>query len=112
LLVLVSAPVGSLPEVAFVPDHAPVAEQEVAFVEDQMSIEEPPLVTDVGFATSDAVGTDEHVAAAGQPSESPLPPPPQPANARASTGTSSNLFNAQLEILIAWPARRCCEVCT
>jgi hypothetical protein len=46
-----------VPEVALVPDHVPEAEQEVAFVEDQVSVEDPPLVTDVGFAASDTVGT-------------------------------------------------------
>ena len=53
----VSAPVDSLPEVALGPTpHAPEEVQDVAFVEDQVSIENPPLVTDVGFAASDTVG--------------------------------------------------------
>ena len=52
----VSAPVDSLPEGALVPDQPPEAVQ-VAFVEDQVSIEDPPYATDVGFATSDTVGT-------------------------------------------------------
>jgi len=56
LLLAVSAPVDWLPELALAPDHAPEATQEVAFVEDQLSIEEPPLVTDVGFAASDTAG--------------------------------------------------------
>jgi hypothetical protein len=51
----VSAPVGWLPEVALAPDHAPEAEHEVVFVEDQVSVEDPPLATDVGFAASDTV---------------------------------------------------------
>ena len=46
-----------MPEVASAPDHAPDAEQEVAFVEDQVSVEDAPLATDVGFAVSDTVGT-------------------------------------------------------
>ena len=37
--------------------HAPEEVQDVASVEDQVSVEVPPLVTDVGFAASDAVGT-------------------------------------------------------
>jgi len=45
-----------LPEVALAPDHPPEAEQEAAFVEDQVSIEDPPLVTDVGSAPSDTLG--------------------------------------------------------
>jgi hypothetical protein len=53
----VSAPVDWLPEVAFVPDQSPEAVQEVAFVEDQVSVEAPPLATDVGFAVSETVGT-------------------------------------------------------
>jgi len=57
VLVLVNAPVDWLPEVALAPDHAPEAEQEVAFVDDQMSVEAPPLATDVRFAASDTVGT-------------------------------------------------------
>jgi len=46
-----------LPEIALAPDQAPAAEQEVAFVADQMSVEDPPLATDAGFADSDTVGT-------------------------------------------------------
>jgi hypothetical protein len=53
----VSAPVDWLPpEVALSPDQAPEAAQELASVEDQVSIEDPPYATDVGFATSDTVG--------------------------------------------------------
>jgi hypothetical protein len=55
--VVVSAPVDSLPEVALGPTpHAPEEVQDAAFVEDQVSVEDPPLVTDVGFAASDTVG--------------------------------------------------------
>lgn len=39
------------------PDHAPEAAQELALVDDQVSVEDPPLTTDVGLATSDTVGT-------------------------------------------------------
>jgi hypothetical protein len=53
----VSAPVDWLPEVALVPDQPPEAVQEVALVEDQVSVEAPPLATEVGFAASDTVGT-------------------------------------------------------
>jgi hypothetical protein len=56
-LVVVSAALDSLPEVALVPDQAPEAAQEVALVEDQVSVEDPPLAIDVGFAASDTVGT-------------------------------------------------------
>jgi hypothetical protein len=54
---LVSAPLGWLPEVALLPDHAPEAVQEVALLDDQVSVEDPPLATDAGFAASDTVGT-------------------------------------------------------
>ena len=54
----VSAPVDSLPpEGALVPDQPPEAVQAVVFVEDQVSVEDPPPTTDVGFAASDTVGT-------------------------------------------------------
>jgi hypothetical protein len=54
---LVSAPLGWLPEVALLPDHAPEAVQEVALVDDQVSVADPPLTTELGFAVSDTVGT-------------------------------------------------------
>ena len=57
LLLAVSAPVDWLPGVALVPDQPPEAVQEVALVEDQVSVEAPPLVTEVGLAVSDTVGT-------------------------------------------------------
>jgi hypothetical protein len=56
VLLLVSAPVDALPEVALLPDQAPDAVQEVALVEDQLRVDDPPLVTDVGFAEIDTVG--------------------------------------------------------
>ena len=56
-----SAPVDWLPEVALVPDQSPEAAQVVALVEDQISVEDPPLVTDVGFAVSDTVGAVDAV---------------------------------------------------
>jgi hypothetical protein len=46
-----------LPEIALLPDQAPEAAQELALVDDQVSVEDPPLATDVGFAASDTVGT-------------------------------------------------------
>jgi len=57
VLLLVSAPVDALPEVDRAPDQAPDAVQDVALVEDQVSVDEPPLATDVGFAETDTVGT-------------------------------------------------------
>ena len=58
-LLLVNAPVDWLPEVALAPDHAPEAEQEVTFAEDQISDEDAPLVTFEGLAASDTVGVDD-----------------------------------------------------
>ena len=57
VLVLVSAPVDPLPEVALTPDQGPEAVQEVASADDQVSVDDPPLVTDGGVAASDTVGT-------------------------------------------------------
>lgn len=57
VLLLVSAPEDSLPEIALEPDQLPDAVQAVAFVENQVRVEEPPLVNVVGFAESDTVGT-------------------------------------------------------
>lgn len=54
---LVKAPVDWLPDVALAPDQPPEAAQELALVEDQLSVDDPPLVTDVGFAASETVGT-------------------------------------------------------
>ncbi len=51
-----SALIDWLPEVALLPNHAPDATQEVALVDDQLSVEDPLLVTVAGFAASDKVG--------------------------------------------------------
>ena len=84
---MASGPMDCVPEVALVPDHAPEAEQEVASVEDQVRIEDPPLATDVGFAASEAltIGAVTISVAAGSSSLVP----PQAENVRASTRTSS-----------------------
>jgi hypothetical protein len=71
------------------PDHAPEAEQEVAFVEDQVSIEDPLLVTDAGLAASDTIGDGGRGTSPVQFAGSD-PAPPQAAIARASRGTSSD----------------------
>ena len=52
-----SAPVDSLSEAGLVPDQAPEAAQELAFVEDQVRVEASPIATDGGFAASDTVAT-------------------------------------------------------
>ena len=89
-----TAPEDWLPEVALAPDHAPEAVHEVALVEDQVSIEDPPLVTDVGFAVTDTVTVGVPVVTA-----SPAPPP-QAANARANTRTISKVFVCNIGVLI------------
>jgi hypothetical protein len=60
----VSAPVDCVPLGASAPDQPPEAVQPVALVELQVSIEELPLVTLVGFALSVAVGTGSTVTVA------------------------------------------------
>ena len=55
-MVVVSALVDWLPLVALPLNQPPVAVQEVALVELQVSVEDPPLTTLVGFAVSVAVG--------------------------------------------------------
>ena len=94
VLVLVKATVDWLPEIALVPVHPPEAVQEVTLVEDQVSIEVPPLVTDVGFAASDKVGV-----VAGAEAELAVPPP-QAESTEAITGTSSMAFARNIGILI------------
>ncbi len=99
MLLAVSGPMDWLPDGIMAPDHAPEAEQEVAFVEDQVSIEESPLATDVGFAVSDTVG------AGGVPPPEPVnatgsPAPLQAAIAKASRETSSRLLIRKIGIPI------------
>ena len=58
VVVAVKAPVPWLPLVPFAPAKVPpVAVQDVALVELQVSVELPPLAIDVGLADSVAVGT-------------------------------------------------------
>lgn len=56
LVEALSAAVAWVPLVASAPDQPPDAVQEAAFVEDQVSVEVPPLETLVGFALSATVG--------------------------------------------------------
>ena len=44
------------PDVAFAPDHPPLAVQEVALVEDQVKVVKLPDVTEVGLAERVTVG--------------------------------------------------------
>ena len=72
-----SAPVDWVPEVALAPDQPPEAVQEVALVEDQVSVEDPPLATDAGFAASDTVGGSGVPATVTVAEALPLPPEPE-----------------------------------
>jgi hypothetical protein len=98
-----SGPVDWLPDVALDPNQAPEAEQEAAAVEDQVSVEAPPLATDVGFAAMDTVGLGPAgplVEPFVEPSESPTGLAPQPANARARTGASRSVFMRNIRTLV------------
>ena len=77
MLVLVSAAVDSLPPAGGVlaPDQPPEAVQEVALVEDQVSVEDPPLATEAGFAASDTVSTGGDTVTVAE--ALPLPPEPE-----------------------------------
>src|SRR5262245_43199759 len=79
-----SAPVDSVPDVARDPVQPPDAVHEVAFVDDQVSVDVPPVVTLVGFAVRDTVGAGGLL-----PPSLPPPPPPQLASATAQPITSS-----------------------
>ena len=54
-----SAPVDTEPFTDSLPDHAPEAAQEVALVEDQVSVVALPLATVLGLALSVRVGAGE-----------------------------------------------------
>ena len=56
LAAAVRLPVLALPEVGLVPDQSPEAVQEVASVDDHVSMAALPLVTDVGLALIDTIG--------------------------------------------------------
>ena len=55
-MVALSAPVLALPFVGSFPDQPPEATQLLAFVEDQLSVDDPPLLTVVGLALTLTVG--------------------------------------------------------
>ena len=58
----VSAPVPWEPLLPLLPDHAPEATQSVAFVLFHVSVELPPLDTELGLAVKDIVGAGEGAA--------------------------------------------------
>jgi hypothetical protein len=57
----VTAPVDCVPDVDFVPDHAPLAEHELAFVLDHVNVDEPPEAMLAGEALNETVGAGELV---------------------------------------------------
>jgi hypothetical protein len=69
VLVALSDPVGSLPDVGLLPLHAPDAVHDVTFEDDQVSVAVWFAVTEAGFADSVTFGVVL---------EPPLPPPPPP----------------------------------
>jgi hypothetical protein len=91
LALAVSAPVDWLPEVALAPDQPPEAVQEVALVEDQVSVEDAPFATDVGFAASDTVGTGGGGGGGAELSK-PQAERPRPTNSAAKM-TPQRIFN-------------------
>ena len=86
VLLVVSGGVAWVPEVALVPDHAPPAVHDTAFVELHVSVAAPPLATDVGLAARDADGPAD---------DSLSPPPPQAASASAGTSRRALVRSAR-----------------
>ena len=82
-VVAVSAPVLWLPLVALVPLQPPEAVHEVALVELHVSIDAPPLATEVGDALMDAVGVEDIGVLL-------LPPPQAAMNKAAQAGANRN----------------------
>ncbi len=63
VLLALRAPVEADPDVALVPDHAPVAVQLLALVDDQVRVLDPPLATLAGLAPRVTVGVADPVTA-------------------------------------------------
>ena len=63
-----------LPEVALVPDQLPEAVHAVALVDDQVSVEEAPLATEVGLAVSETAGAGDATATDAEALALPLVP--------------------------------------
>lgn len=92
VLVLVSAPVDWLPDVALVPDHAPDAVQDVASVDDQLRLEAVPALTAAGLAVNTIVWTarGEEIWFGLSLASSALWPEPQPASAPTKSDAARN----------------------
>jgi hypothetical protein len=74
--VAVSAGVGALPTVGCAPLQAPLAVQLVALVDDQVSVDAPPLATVVGDAPIVTVGAGVTAVTVTVADWLPLPPVP------------------------------------
>jgi len=74
----VNGPTDCEPFVAMLPDQPPDAVQPVAFVADHVSVLEPPLVTDVGFAVNVVTGAAGGGADATCTFVDPIVVPPRP----------------------------------
>lgn len=74
LLKAESGPVDSLPAVPFAPDQSSEAVQEVAPVDDQVSMDDPPFGMLVGLALKETVGA---ATVSSDPPPLPAAPPPQ-----------------------------------
>ncbi|HZF16518.1 MAG TPA: hypothetical protein VE046_11290 [Steroidobacteraceae bacterium] len=75
LLAALNAPVLAVPESALLPDQAPLAVHAVALVDDQVSVELPPLTTLVGLAVSVTAGAGGAVTATVTDASSDPPAP-------------------------------------
>jgi hypothetical protein len=91
VLVALNAAVTTLPPVDCAPLHPPDAVHAVALVEDQVSVEVPPVVTLVGLALNDTVGADAGGVDEGGVLEDPpeFPPPPQALSSRPALSAAA-----------------------
>jgi hypothetical protein len=90
VLVSLNAAVTTLPPVDCAPLHAPDAVHAVALVEDQVSVEVPPVVTLVGLALNETVGADAGgVDEGGVLEDPPEFPPPQALSSRPAPSAAA-----------------------
>jgi hypothetical protein len=77
-----------LPEVALLPDQAPVAAQLEALLEDQLNSVDPPGATVFGAALSETVGAVGGPGGGMFPPLLSVPPPPQAARLQAHSNAN------------------------
>ena len=90
----VSTPVPCEPKVIFVPDQSPLATQDVALTEDQVSVDDPLPDMEAGSALKVTV-VDGGVAGGGLD-----PPPPLSHAARANRIASTQRFLSMMSLLV------------